>query len=246
MTSNGGTGTAKLLIPQSQSGPNSTRTSWRSSPRITFGQLHSNRHLVNYPKLNFSPRIGGAYQFDHKTVMRMGFGVFMGGFEPGGDSALTQNPPYVISANLASLPSCTQGTYCESQNAFDNTLENGFAGFLSSGGIEHFATFPNIQQAGTGPNPYMAMPYTMNFNLSVQRAFWQGTTATVSYVGSVGRHLVTLYNNPNQPLAITIGGQSGNGFTPFPHFSGSQWMGWTGQSSYNSFRLRCKSIMAMA
>ncbi len=82
----------------------------------------------------------------------------------------------------------------------------------------------------------MHMPYTMNYNLSVQRAFWEGTTATVNYVGSVGRHLVTLYNNPDQPLAITIGGESGNGFTPFPHFAGSQWMGWTGQSSYNALQ----------
>jgi hypothetical protein len=76
----------------------------------------------------------------------------------------------------------------------------------------------------------------MNYNLSLQRAFWEGTTATVNYVGSVGRHLVTLYNNPDQPLAITIGGESGNGFTPFPHFAGSQWMGWTGQSSYNALQ----------
>ncbi len=27
-----------------------------------------------------------------------------------------------------------------------------------------------------------------------------------------------------------------NGFTPFPHFSGSQWMEWTGASSYNSLQ----------
>jgi hypothetical protein len=237
MTANGGTGTAKLVMPQSQSGqkldPNLQALLTADNIAVTYT---TNRHLLNFAKLNFSPRVGGAYQFNDKTVMRMGFGVFMGGFEPGGNSALTQNPPYVISANLASLPSCTQGTYCESQNAFGNTLENGFSGFLSSGGIQHFATFPNIQQAGTGPNPYMAMPYNMQYNLSLERAFWGGTTATVGYVGSVGRHLVTLYNNPNQPLAITIGGQSGNGFTPFPHFSGSQWMGWTGQSSYNSLQ----------
>jgi hypothetical protein len=237
MTSNGGTGTAKLVMPQSQSGqkldPNLQALLTADNIAVTYT---TNRHLLNFAKLNFSPRVGGAYQFNDKTVLRMGFGVFMGGFEPGGNSALTQNPPYVISANLASLPSCTQGSYCGSQNAFGNTLENGFSGFLSSGGIQHFATFPNIQQAGTGPNPYMAMPYTMSYNLSLQRAFWGGTTATVGYVGSVGRHLVTLYNNPNQPLAITIGGQSGNGFTPFPHFSGSQWMGWTGQNSYNSLQ----------
>jgi hypothetical protein len=238
MTSNGGTGTAKIVFPASQSGlkldPNLIAVFAADNVQIVYD---SNRHLLSFPKANFSPRIGGAYQFDDKTVMRMGFGLFMGGFEPGGNSALTQNPPYVISANLSSLPGCTQGNYCESQYAFGNTLENGFAGFQTSGGIEHFATFPNIQEAGQGPNPTMNMPYTMNFNLSVERAFWQGTTATVSYVGSLGRHLVTLLNNPDQPLAITIGGESGNGFTPFPHFSGSQWMEWAGQSSYNSLQV---------
>ncbi len=234
---NGGTGTAKLLIPASQMGikldPNLQALLTADNVSVVFD---NNRHLVNYPHANWSPRIGGAYQFDNKTVMRMGFGVFMGGFEPGGNSALTQNPPYYMTANLASLPSCTEGAYCGSQYAFNNTLEGGFGGFLASGGIQHYATFPNVQQAGTGPNPYMAMPYTMNFNLSLQRAIWKDTTATVAYVGSVGRHLVTLYNNPDQPLAITIGGESGNGFTPFPHFAGSQWMGWTGQSSYNSLQ----------
>jgi hypothetical protein len=237
MTSSGGTGTAKLLIPASQSGlkldPNLQALLTADNVSVVYD---SNRHLVSYPKANWSPRIGGAYQFDDKTVMRAGFGVFMGGFEPGGGSALTQNPPFYMTANLASLPGCTEGEYCESQNAFTNTLENGFGGFEASGGIEHFAAFPNIQQAGTGPNPSMHMPYTMQYNLTVERAFLQGTTATVSYVGSVGRHLVTLYNNPDQPLAITIGGESSNGFTPFPHFAGSQWMGWTGQSSYNALQ----------
>ncbi len=234
---NGGAGTAKLLIPASQMGqkldPNLIAILNADNVSVVYD---NNRHLVSYPKANWSPRVGGAYQFDNKTVMRMGFGVFMGGFEPGGGSALTQNPPYYMTANLASLPGPVEGEYYESQNAFGNTLENGFAGFQTSGGIEHFATFPNIQEAGTGPNPSMHMPYTMQYNLSLERALLGGTTATVSYVGSVGRHLVTLYNNPDQPLAITIGGESGNGFTPFPHFAGSQWMGWTGQSSYNALQ----------
>ncbi len=238
MTSNGGTGTGKLVFPKSQTGlkldPNLTALLTADNISITYSP---NRELLSFPKANWSPRIGGAYQFDDKTVLRLGFGLFMGGFEPGGNSALTQNPPYVMNASLASLPSCTQGSYCESQYAFNNTLEGGLGGFLAAGGIQHFASFPSIEQAGTGPNPTMNMPYTMNYNLSVQRALGARTTATVSYVASVGRHLVTLYNNPSQPLAITIGGQSStNGLTPFPHFSGAQWMGWTGVSSYNSLQ----------
>jgi Carboxypeptidase regulatory-like domain len=238
MTPNGGTGSAKLMIPQSQAGtkfdPNFVALLNADNIQIDYTD---NRHLVSYPKANWSPRIGASYQVDSKTVARIGGGIFMGGFEPGGGSALTQNPPYVMNANLASLPSCSQGSYCASQQAFGNTLEGGFSGFQTSGGIEHFASFPSIEQAGEGQFPKMNMPYTVNYNLSVQRAFWNQTTATVSYVGSLGRHLVTLLNNPDQPLAITIGGQSGNGFTPFPHFSGAQWMEWEGGSSYNALQV---------
>jgi hypothetical protein len=238
MTPNGGTGSAFLVFPASQQGtkldPNLTAILAADNIQISYD---TNRHLVSFPKANWSPRIGAAYQVDSKTVARIGAGVFMGGFEPGGGSAITQNPPYVMNANLATLPSCTAGAYCESQYAFNNTLEGGLGGFEASGGIEHYATFPSIEEAGEGTGPVMNMPYTVNYNLSVQRAFWQGTTATVSYVGSLGRHLVTLLNNPDQPLAITIGGESGNGFTPFPHFSGAQWMEWEGGSSYNALQV---------
>ena len=55
-------------------------------------------------------------------------------------------------------------------------------------------------------------------------------------MGSLGRHLVTGMNNPDMPLAITIGGQQLNGLTPAPHFSGQFWMSWAGGSSYNSLQ----------
>jgi Carboxypeptidase regulatory-like domain len=238
MTPNGGTGSAFLVLPISQQNhtldPNFVALLNADHVQLSYD---TNRHLLTYPKANWSPRIGAAYQIDSNTVARIGAGVFMGGFEPGGGSALTQNPPYVMNANLASLPTCVEGSYCASQYAFGNTLEGGFSGFETSGGIEHFASFPSIEEAGEGTGPTMNMPYNIQYNMSVQRAFWQGATATVSYVGSLGRHLVTLLNNPDQALAITIGGQSGNGFTPFPHFSGAQWMEWEGGSSYNALQV---------
>jgi hypothetical protein len=70
----------------------------------------------------------------------------------------------------------------------------------------------------------------------VQQALTPTTTMTISYVGSIGRHLVTGINNPDMPQAITIGGQQGNGFTPAPHLSGQFWMSWSGASSYNSLQ----------
>ena len=193
----------------------------------------SNQYLADYPKMNWSPRLGAAYQIDNKTVARIGAGVFMGGFEPGGGAANLINPPQEMLAALPSLPTCTQGTYCGSQYQFNNTLENGLGIFRGPGGIQHYASFPEIGEE----DPVMHMPYTVNYNLSVQRAFWKDTTATVSYVGSIGRHLVTGINNPAMPLAITIGGQDLHGLTPAPHFNGYFWMSWTGASSYNSMQI---------
>ena len=234
MTSNGAIGTAEFVMPNAQMKnplpPNLLALFNADNVQVTYT---SNPYLSSFPKANWSPRIGAAYQFSPQTVGRIGGGFFMGGFEPGGGAANLLNPPFVVNANSAALPSCTQGTYCESQNAFNNTLEGGLGQFMGMGGIANNAAFPGVAMQ----DPVMHMPYTINYNMSVQQVLTPTTTMTVSYVGSVGRHLLTGLNNPDMPQAITIGGQQGNGFTPFPHLSGQFWMSWTGASSYNSLQV---------
>jgi hypothetical protein len=192
-----------------------------------------NPYLASYPKMNWGPRLGAAYQIDNKTVARVGGGVFFGGFEPGGGAANLLNPPQEMLASSPVLPTCTQGNYCGSQYQFNNTLEGGLGTFQGPGGIQHNATFPEIGEE----DPVMHMPYTVQYNASVERNFFRDTTATVSYVGSIGRHLVTGYNNPDMPLAITIGGQALQPLTPAPHFNGYFWMSWTGASEYDSMQI---------
>jgi hypothetical protein len=233
MSPNGAVGQSELLFPQSQQSkkldPNLLALLQADNVSV---QYTPNHYLSSFPKANWSPRIGAAYQIDNKTVARMGMGVFMGGFEPGGGAANVLNPPYVMLAGTPNLPSCTAGAYCGSQYAFGNTLENGLGGLQASGGIQHYASFPEIGEE----DPVMHMPYTVQYNLTVERALNDSTTATISYVGSFGRHLVTGYNNPDQPLAITIGGEDQHGFTPAPHLHGYFWMSWTGASEYNSLQ----------
>lgn len=157
----------------------------------------------------------------------------MGGFEPGGGAANLLNPPFITNANSAQLAACQQGKYCASQNSFGNTLEGGLGQFMGPGGITNNAAFPGVGMQ----DPVMHMPYTINYNASVQQVLTPTTTMTISYVGSLGRHLVTGMNNPDMPLAITIGGQQLNGLTGAPHFNGQFWMSWTGASSYNSLQV---------
>jgi hypothetical protein len=233
MTSKGGVGSAELLFPNQDKNqtlaPNLVAILNADNISVVYT---GNPYLSNFPSANWSPRVGAAYQFHPGTVGRIGGGIFMGGFEPGGGSANVQNPPFIVNASTAALPSCTQGTYCESQYAFGNTLENGLTQFTGTGGLVNHAAFPTTVEE----DPVMHMPYTVNYNLSLQQSLGPTTTMTVSYVGSAGRHLVTLLNNPDMPQAITIGGQQGNGLTPAPHFTGSQWMTWSGASSYNALQ----------
>jgi hypothetical protein len=234
MTSNGATGSGELVIPRSQANTpipaNLQLLLNADNVQVIYKAGH---YTSTFPKANFSPRLGISYAADPTTVFRIGGGYFYGGFEPGGGSANDQNPPFIVNASTPALPSCTQGAYCESQTAFGNTLEGGLGSFMGAGGIANHASFPSIVEQ----DPYMHMPYTINYNLSMQKVITPSTTATISYVGSAGRHLVTLLNNPDQPQAITIGGQQSNGLTPFPHLSGSQWMTWNGASSYNALQV---------
>ncbi len=234
MTSNGAIGTAEFVMPNAQKNnplpPNLVALFNADNVQVVYT---NNPYLSSFPKANWSPRFGAAYQFSPQTVGRIGGGVFMGGFEPGGGAANLLNPPFIVNANSAALPSCTQGQYCASQNSVNNTLEGGLGQFMGGGGIANNAAFPGVAME----DPVMHMPYTMNYNASVQQVLTPTTTMTVSYVGSLGRHLLTGLNNPDMPQAITIGGQQGNGFTPFPHLSGQFWMSWTGASSYNSLQV---------
>jgi Carboxypeptidase regulatory-like domain len=233
MTPNGGTGTAQLVLPKSQQNvplaPNFLALLQADNVQVVYT---SNPYLSSFPKENWSPRIGAAYQFTPKTVGRIGGGIFMGGFEPGGGAANVLNPPFIVNASSAALPSCSQGNYCESQYAFGNTLEGGLGQFMGTGGITNHASFPGVGEE----DPVMKMPYTVQYNLSVEQALTPTTTMTLSFVGNAGRHLVTGINNPNMPQAITIGGQQSNGLTPAPHLSGQFWMSWTGASSYNALQ----------
>jgi hypothetical protein len=234
MTPNGAVGSFDFVMPASQKKnplpPNLVALFNADNVQVVYT---NNSYLASFPKANWSPRFGAAYQFSPKTVGRIGGGVFMGGFEPGGGAANLLNPPFIVNANSAQLPTCQQGTYCSSQTSFGNTLHGGLGQFMGPGGIANNAAFPGVGME----DPVMHMPYTVNYNASVQQVLTPTTTMTISYVGSLGRHLVTGLNNPDMPLAITIGGQQSNGLTPAPHFNGQFWMSWTGASSYNSLQV---------
>jgi hypothetical protein len=199
--------------------------------QMYLGGLGNNDvHLNNTPlgvtssKTLFAPRLGFAYQFNDKTVIRTAFGMTY-------DSLPLQRPlrgfwPYTIGAdNFVSLPGVssvdTQYLPYANFNAGANTVNNIPGSPVTSGGLADGV--PLIQappgfQSGVITPPGNVTVGTMNpgafkrgyvefWNFTIQRKLPGDVLLNVGYVGN---HLVHEFNghNPNAaPLGAGSAGQ---------------------------------------
>lgn len=189
----------------------------------------NNPSLVNAQKANFAPRVGLAFTLTPRLVIRSGFGLFYGGLENrGGGTNLAQNYPFQFSNNFSS-PTCKAGYgNCVGDGI---TLENGFTTQIAAG-LQNVISTPTLE--GEGVN--LQTPYAMDDNLSVEYGISSNLVATVSYVGTLGRHLqVTLF--PNNAAALLRAGSNIQSVAPFPAFgTGGALTDTIATSNYNSLQ----------
>ena len=136
------------------------------------------RGLVNTDWNNVNPRIGIAYKANEKTVIRTGYGVFIGNtiWKP----LLMQNPPFHFKAALTSNP-----TIPELQLA--NGMPEGILGFASAQDIL-------IETQDTN----FPMPYSQQWNFAVQRETpWDGVLEVGYYANQTIK--LTQQYDINQP-----------------------------------------------
>jgi Carboxypeptidase regulatory-like domain len=129
----------------------------------------------------FSPRFGFAYQVASKTVVRGGYGMFFA--RPQGNMIFSQ----------VNVPPIVQVSQFENGNLSN---PGGAAGVLAPNG--------NISAI----DPKVKNGYTEQFSLGVQREFWKGMFAEVSYVGNFGRHLLRQPNVNQIPFALNVANQA--------------------------------------
>ena len=199
-------------------------------------------------KHGFQPRIGFAYRLTEKgnTVVRGGYGLFFTGQTP-------------------------QGTYLNGVLGFGAVYSASYAARtnpspLLSRGISPSALAlppasaltPTFGDAGTQYaqssigfyDPYLALPYTQNFNLTIQHEL-KGTLIEIGYLGNLGRHLSGTSRNlnlvpPNLLSQTSIPVQLRR---PYPVLAGSNASVTTyednnGISNYNAFTAKVERRFA--
>lgn len=131
---------------------------------------------------NFGPRIGLAYQVSEaagrETVVRGGFGVFHDtGNERGAANFTSANYPYSSTRNVSSVPYPLNPAQVAPGPA---PIEAG----LTTPHQSFYAMDPNLQ-----------LPYTLQWNVAIERSLGHAQTLTVSYVGAAGRRLLQSTQN---------------------------------------------------
>ena len=159
-----------------------------------YGPIGLNGNVDNTLKA-FAPRVSFAYQFDPKTVVRIGYGrsFDIGVFGSNFGHVVTQNLPVLAQQSIAdsNLNSAAHDnrtavfTLTQGPPAFD------FSPIL--GAISSNGTLPLLGPAGnTSPNirpGIQRLPTIDQWNATVQRQLTPTLNLTVSYVGNKGTHV---------------------------------------------------------
>ncbi|MGE0129159.1 MAG: carboxypeptidase regulatory-like domain-containing protein [Blastocatellales bacterium] len=149
-----------------------------------FGDIPSTVGVRNYYK-NFAPRVGAAFRFNDKTVIRAGFGSSIIPF-PDNRYAFNFpvkqnnqfNPPNTFSAAgsmAAGLPAP------QAFSVPDNGIIPANTPFLLNAGLFHVP--PDLKEAKLH-----------SYNIAFQREMFWGLTGEVAYVGNIARGVIADFN----------------------------------------------------
>ncbi len=160
---------------------------------------------------NVAPRLGVAYQLhsnqEWQSVLRGGFGVFydLVSSEAGNlVNSIFFSPPYGNQAQFGNVP-------------FPLTAEQSAPVSIPPANLENFAVY----------DPYLKLPYTLEWNVAFEQALGSQQAISVTYVGASGQRLLqsTVLLSPQPTL-------------PVPNFVAGTVVGNTSESSYNALQLQ--------
>jgi Carboxypeptidase regulatory-like domain len=177
---------------------------------------------VNTFKKGFAPRLGFAWQFADKTVVRGGAGIFWNTAGHGGNALrLQRHVPF------GPIYSLNPGNFFVTRRVSD--------GFPTIPAL-NLASADNPSGSVIGVDPNYQPGYAEQFNLTVERELPSSVLLKASYVANLGRHLDTSYNlNQAVPGAGAV-----NSRRPFfavrPNLADVTWAVSDGLAAYHAFQ----------
>jgi hypothetical protein len=186
---------------------------------VTAKQVGRGRSVTSTDWINFSPRVGLAYRIREGTVLRGGYGMFLGGD---------------ILNNLRNSLS----------NQFPFSINQNFVGVNNNPSQVSLATpFPDARATLTGTTNVAGFTmdpkqsYLQSWNLTIERELFRDTTVEMDYRGSKGTHLQRLYDF-NQPFRDLDSYIAGEGFArPIPEWNAINIYNTGSNSIYNAFNI---------
>ncbi len=202
---------------------------------VVPGKNGFSRAIVDGDHNNIAPRMGLAYQWNRKLVIRGGYGIFIGQRDvnqevtqfsgnnpntptfsiPETSATRTVLPPFTLNSPIPAGPSDPSLKDFSASNALARTIRT--AAF-------HDARMPMLQQ----------------FNVSIQFEPFASWLFETSYSGARGSDLYSLFVNVNQlPFQAAIDGRNQQRDRPYPHVNGAVIPTYSNASSnYNAFNVK--------
>lgn len=167
----------------------------------TFLQPGGPRRTYDTDWSNIQPRIGIAWVFAPKTVLRTGFGMFhrtatQGNYTDG----FSQQTAYVNSLDAGMTPSAgLNGAY---------SLQDPFPNGITPPSGRALGLLTNIGRAVAFDGAQRPIPTTYQYSFGLQRRFMWGVLIDTSYVGSVTNHDSMALDLDYIPLSVFLQGQA--------------------------------------
>jgi hypothetical protein len=181
---------------------------------------------------NFGPRVGLAYRLTPNTVIRAAGGVFFMNLDQTTFTIdLPLNPPWESDIDVFAPPT---GPIDPITGNVVVPVTNMATGFPSD-----WATNPSlVSQSLLFPVAFHPKtPYTINWNVTIQREITSNLTLETAYSGTHGDHL-WVGEDVNQPFPTANPNSSVQSRRPYPNL-GSAAYGWTGAfSNYDALQVK--------
>jgi hypothetical protein len=160
---------------------------------VTADAVGRGRSVISTDWINLTPRVGFAYRVGDKSVVRGGYGLFLGGDILNNlRNNLGNQFPYAVNQNFVGVNN--NPNLVSLQNPFPEERET----LTGTTNVNGFTMDPK-------------QSYLQSWNLTVERQLFGDTAIEVDYRGSKGTHLQRLYDF-NQPFRNLDSFVSGEGF----------------------------------